>query len=79
MGGCHHCFLLDTQMGHAAAEAAVRAGLTLVPFSYGGDKEDGKQIDVNGVTVTIVSQQKKLEILKHVRNRECDCRRLMHA
>ena len=54
------------QMGHAAAEAAVRAGLPLVPFSYGGDSEDGKEVDVNGVKVTIVSPKRRVEVLEQV-------------
>lgn len=53
-------------MGHAAAEAAVRAGLTLVPFSYGGPTESGRAVDVGGVQVTLVHPDEKLDVLHRV-------------
>ncbi|KAL6778881.1 hypothetical protein ACKKBF_B04220 [Auxenochlorella protothecoides x Auxenochlorella symbiontica] len=55
------------KMGHAAAEAAVRAGLTLVPFSYGGPTESGRAVDVGGVQVTLVHPDEKLDVLHRVR------------
>lgn len=44
-------------MGHATAEAAVRAGLTLVPFSFTGQSEAVAvgNIGVCGVPVELIS------------------------
>ena len=51
------------KMGHATAEAVLRAGLQLVPFTFcSSDKGDGDTIDVSGQAVERVGPSKKSEV-----------------
>ena len=46
-------------MGHATAEAVVRAGLTLIPFSFTGESEAVVvgNIGVSGIPVQLVGTE----------------------
>lgn len=41
------------QMGHAVAEAAVKRGLTLIPYSFTGNREEGNIVSCEGVRVEL--------------------------
>lgn len=58
-------------MGHATAEAVVRAGLTLVPFSFTGASEAVAvgNIGVAGIPVELVSPERRQQALEEVRER----------
>ena len=57
------------QMGHATAEAVVRAGLTLVPFSFTGQSEAVAvgNTGVCGVPVELVSPEERQAALDTIR------------
>jgi len=40
-------------MGHAVAEAAVKRGLTLIPYSFTGNREEGNIVSCEGVRVEL--------------------------
>ena len=51
------------KMGHATAEAVLRAGLQLVPFTFcSSDKGEGDTIDVTGQAVERVGPSRKSEV-----------------
>lgn len=43
----------NMQMGHAVAEAAVKRGLTLIPYSFTGNREEGNIVSCEGVRVEL--------------------------
>lgn len=54
------------QMGHAAAQAVVRAGLNLLPYTITGDSVEaakGNVIGVSGVPVLVVGLEEREEVL----------------
>lgn len=57
-------------MGHATAEAVVRAGLTLVPFSFTGESGGVavSNIGVSGIPVEIVPPQERQHALESIQN-----------
>lgn len=57
------------QMGHATAEAVVRAGLTLVPFSFTGQSEAVAvgNTGVCGVPVELISPSERQDALDKIR------------
>lgn len=73
------CFLLvtrffisfdpDLQMGHATAEAVIRAGLTLVPFSFTGRSEAVAvgNVGVCGVPVELVTPPERQAALDRIK------------
>lgn len=74
------CFLLVTtffisfdpdlvQMGHATAEAVIRAGLTLVPFSFTGRSEAVAvgNVGVCGVPVELVTPPERQAALDRIK------------
>lgn len=57
------------QMGHAAAEAIVKAGLTLVPFTLTGYSAGVavSNIGVAGIPVEIVGKDRRQDIMRQIR------------
>jgi 4-hydroxy-tetrahydrodipicolinate reductase len=57
-------------MGHATAEAVIRAGLTLVPYSFTGQSEAVAvgNIGVCGIPVELVTRSKRQEALDKIRS-----------
>lgn len=57
------------QMGNAVAEAAVRAGLQLVPYSFTGESEAVAigNIGVSGIPVELVPPEVRQQALEDVR------------
>ena len=57
------------QMGHATAEAVIRAGLTLVPFSFTGASEAVAvgNIGVCGIPVELVGPDERTAALQDIR------------
>ena len=57
------------QMGHATAEAVVRAGLQLVPFSITGASEAVVvgNVGVSGIPVELVGPEKRQEALEQIK------------
>ena len=57
-------------MGHATAEAVVRAGLTLVPFSFTGESEAVVvgNVGVSGIPVRLVGVEARQKALEDVRS-----------
>lgn len=56
-------------MGHSTAEAVVRAGITLVPYSFTGQSEAvavGK-MGVSGIPVELVGPEERQAALDHIR------------
>ena len=55
-------------MGHATAEAVVRAGLTLVPFSFTGESGGVavSNIGVSGIPVEVVPPQERQHALEAI-------------
>ena len=55
-------------MGHATAEAVLRAGLTLVPYSFTGSSGAVAvgNVGVNGVPVELVSPSERQEALDKI-------------
>lgn len=54
------------QMGHAAAQAVVKAGLNLLPYTITGDSvaaAKGNVIGVSGVPVAVVGLEEREEVL----------------
>jgi len=56
-------------MGHATAEAVIRAGLPLIPFSFTGRSEAVAvgNVGVCGVPVELVSPSERQEALDRIR------------
>ena len=56
-------------MGHATAEAVVRAGLELVPFSFTGVSEAVavSNIGVSGIPVEVVTPERRQQALDEIR------------
>lgn len=56
------------QMGHATAEAVVRAGLTLVPISFTGESEGiaVESIGVSGIPVELILPEKRQRVMEQV-------------
>ena len=57
------------QMGHSTAEAVVRAGLTLVPYSFTGRSEAVAvgNVGVCGVPVEIVTPEERQDALDSIK------------
>ena len=57
------------QMGHATAEAVVRAGLQLVPFSFTGTSEAVavSNIGVSGIPVEVVGPDRRQDAMAGVK------------
>jgi len=57
------------KMGHATAEAVVRAGLQLVPWSFTGESEAVVvgNVGVSGIPVQLVGQTKRQEAMSRVK------------
>ena len=55
-------------MGHATAEAVVRAGLTLVPFSFTGESEAVVvgNVAVSGIPVQLIGPEQRQKALEDV-------------
>ena len=55
-------------MGHATAEAVVRAGLKLVPFSFTGESEGVavESIGVSGIPVELILPQARQDAMEKV-------------
>ncbi|PSC71924.1 4-hydroxy-tetrahydrodipicolinate reductase chloroplastic [Micractinium conductrix] len=59
------------KMGHSTAEAVVRAGITLVPYSFTGQSEAvavGK-MGVSGIPVELVGPEERQAALDHIRSK----------
>jgi 4-hydroxy-tetrahydrodipicolinate reductase len=56
-------------MGHATAEAVVRAGLRLVPWSFTGESEAVVvgNVGVSGIPVQLVGRKKRQEAMARVK------------
>lgn len=54
------------QMGHATAEAVLRAGLTLVPYTFTGQSEAVAvgNVGVSGVPVELVAPEERIKCLE---------------
>lgn len=65
---CVHPSIHPLQMGHATAEAVLRAGLTLVPYSFTGSSEAVAvgNVGVDGVPVELVSPSERQEALERI-------------
>lgn len=61
--------LNQMQMGHSTAEAVVRAGLTLVPYSFTGRSEAVAvgNVGVCGVPVEIVTPEERQDALDSIK------------
>ena len=61
---------VQVQMGHATAEAVVRAGLQLVPFSFTGVSEAVavSNIGVSGMPVEVVGPERRQEAMASVQH-----------
>ena len=57
------------QMGHATAEAVVRAGLNLIPFSITGTSEAVVvgNVGVSGIPVELVGAEQRQEAISDIR------------
>lgn len=55
------------QMGHAVAEAAVKRGLTLIPYSFTGSGDQGNIVSCEGVRVELKEPEEWVETLEEVR------------
>lgn len=62
------------QMGHATAEAVVRAGLQLVPFSFTGSSEAVAvgNVGVEGIPVELVAPEERQEAMQQVKEKYKD-------
>lgn len=58
------------KMGHATAEAVVRAGLTLVPYSLTGESEAVAvgNVGVSGIPVELVGPEKRQEAIEKIKS-----------
>jgi 4-hydroxy-tetrahydrodipicolinate reductase len=58
----------DKQMGHATAEAVVRAGLRLVPYSFTGESEGMavESIGVSGIPVELILPEARQAAMEKV-------------
>ena len=58
-------------MGHATAEAVVRAGLELVPFSFTGVSEAVAvgNVGVSGIPVEVVTPERRQQALEDIRSK----------
>lgn len=54
-------------MGHAVAEAAVKRGLTLIPYSFTGSGDQGNIVSCEGVRVELKEPEEWVETLEEVR------------
>eukprot|EP00879_Flechtneria_rotunda_P024905 GHRR01026431.1.p1 GENE.GHRR01026431.1~~GHRR01026431.1.p1 ORF type:complete len:136 (+),score=25.71 GHRR01026431.1:215-622(+) len=61
-------------MGHAAAEAVVKAGLTLVPFTLTGYSAGVavSNIGVAGIPVEVVGRDRRQEIMSRIQDKHPD-------
>ena len=61
-------------MGHATAEAVVRAGLQLVPFSFTGSSEAVAvgNVGVEGIPVELVAPEERQEAMQQVKEKYKD-------
>ena len=66
--------VLMLQMGHATAEAVVRAGLQLVPFSFTGSSEAVAvgNVGVEGIPVELVAPEERQEAMQQVKEKYKD-------
>lgn len=57
------------QMGHATAEAVVRAGLQLVPLSFTGASEAVAvgNVGVSGIPVELIGPEERQAAMEHVK------------
>lgn len=66
------CLVLGrcVQMGHATAEAVVRAGLQLVPYSFTGESEGMavESIGVSGIPVELILPEARQQAMERVRS-----------
>ncbi|GMH40065.1 hypothetical protein BSKO_07969 [Bryopsis sp. KO-2023] len=63
------------KMGHAAAEAVVRAGLNLLPYTITGESVEaakGDVIGVSGVPVAVVGVEEREEVLLRLKSEHPD-------
>ncbi len=62
-------YVCQTQMGHATAEAVVRAGLPLVPFTLTGYSAGVavSNIGVSGIPVERVGKERRQEVIEQVK------------
>jgi hypothetical protein len=58
------------QMGHATAEAVVRAGLQLVPYSFTGESEGMavESIGVSGIPVELILPEARQQAMERVQS-----------
>lgn len=58
------------KMGHATAEAVVRAGLTLIPYTFTGRSEAVAvgNVGVCGVPVELITQEERQSALERIKN-----------
>ena len=58
------------QMGHATAEAVVRAGLQLVPWSFTGESEAVVvgNVGVSGIPVQLIGPEKRQKAMEKVKS-----------
>lgn len=58
------------QMGHATAEAVVRAGLQLVPYSFTGESEGMavESIGVSGIPVELILPEVRQQAMERVQS-----------
>ena len=56
-------------MGHATAEAVVRAGLDLVPWSFTGESEAVVvgDVGVSGIPVQLIGKEQRQEAMERVK------------
>jgi len=59
------------QMGHAAAEAVVKAGLTLVPYTLTGYSAGVavSNIGVSGIPVEVVGKDRRQDIMNQIKEK----------
>lgn len=67
--GSRLCPPLPLQMGHATAEAVVRAGFTLVPYSLTGQSEAVAvgNVGVSGIPVELVGPSQRQEAIDKIK------------
>ena len=58
------------KMGHATAEAVVRAGLSLVPYTFTGSSEAVavENVGVEGIPVELVGPDKRQQAMERAKN-----------
>lgn len=67
----HYSFSVIDQMGHATAEAVVRAGLKLVPYTFTGESEGVavESIGVSGIPVELIAPDARQQAMEKVHTR----------